>query len=255
MPITDGTTEGMVEDVIVLKYGEPDSLEVVKNNADRLAAVLVEPIQSRNPALQPEAFVKELRRITEENDIALIFDEMITGFRMAPGGMQEIWGVRADMTTYGKVLGGGMPIGCVAGKRRFLDAIDGGAWHYGDESLPGVHTAFVAGTFNQHALSMAAAEAVLDRIAEEGPGLARRLAAMTEDLCRRCDALFEKYGLRCAPRTTVRSSVLNSAKSRRFSTSICSATAFSSGKAETASFRPRTRKRTLTPSSPPWKRG
>lgn len=194
VPITDGTTEGMVEDVIVLKYGEPDSLEVVKNNADRLAAVLVEPIQSRNPALQPEAFVKELRRITEENDIALIFDEMITGFRMAPGGMQEIWGVRADMTTYGKVLGGGMPIGCVAGKRRFLDAIDGGAWHYGDESLPGVHTAFVAGTFNQHALSMAAAEAVLDRIAEEGPGLARRLAAMTEDLCRRCDALFEKYG-------------------------------------------------------------
>lgn len=57
-----------------------------------------------------------------------------------------------------------------------------------------MHTAFVAGTFNQHALSMAAAEAVLDRIAEEGPGLARRLAAMTEDLCRRCDALFEKYG-------------------------------------------------------------
>ena len=76
--------------------------------------------------LQPREFLHELRRITEETGTALVFDEVVTGFRVHPGGAQAYFDIRADMATYGKVVGGGMPIGIVAGKARFLDALDGG---------------------------------------------------------------------------------------------------------------------------------
>ncbi len=193
LPITDGTTQGMVEDTIVLRYGDPKALEFIKNNADSLAAVLVEPIQSRNPALQPYKFVKELRDITKSTDIALIFDEMITGLRMSPGGMQELWGIEADIVTYGKVLGACIPVGAVAGKNRFMDAVDGGKWNYDDTSLPTAHTAFVAGTFSQHPLSMIAAEAVLKRIIDDNGALQKELAEKTKKMCQRLDEIFARY--------------------------------------------------------------
>ena len=65
-------------------------------------------------------------------------DEIVTGFRTHPGGMQAVTGIRADMATYGKVIGGGLPIGILAGKAKFMDALDGGQWSYGDESVPEV---------------------------------------------------------------------------------------------------------------------
>src|SRR5271168_2421130 len=70
--------------------------------------------------------------VTADADIALVFDEMITGFRIHPGGAQAWLDLRADLATYGKIAGGGLPVGIVAGSARFLDAIDGGYWDYGD---------------------------------------------------------------------------------------------------------------------------
>ena len=96
------------------------------DHANEIAAVLVEPIQSRRPEFQPKDFLRNCRTCTEKLDIALIFDEIITGFRLATGGAQEYFGVRADIATYGKILGGGLPIGAIAGCRRFMDALDGG---------------------------------------------------------------------------------------------------------------------------------
>ncbi len=77
---------------------------------------MVEPVRSRNPDLQPVEFIRELRSVTEELGIPLLFDEMVTGFRCHPGGAQAYYGVRADLATYGKVVGGGYPIGVVAGQ-------------------------------------------------------------------------------------------------------------------------------------------
>ncbi len=74
--------------------------------------------------------------ITEQTGSAMILDEVVTGFRLAPGGVQEYLGIRADMCTYGKVIGGGHPIGVLSGKAQYLDALDGGAWQYGDDSGP-----------------------------------------------------------------------------------------------------------------------
>ena len=88
--------------------------------------------------------MQELRAITARHGAALIFDEVVTGFRCHPGGAQAYFGVEADMATYGKVLGGGLPLGVLAGKRQFMDALDGGMWQYGDDSFPEVGVTFTA---------------------------------------------------------------------------------------------------------------
>src|SRR6185503_13169051 len=104
-----------------------------------------------------------------------IFDEIVTGLRVHQGGCQALFGVRADLAAYGKVVAGGMPIGILAGKAQFMDAIDGGAWQYGDESFPEVGVTFFAGTFVRHPLTLAAAKAVLQYLTEQGPALQQRL--------------------------------------------------------------------------------
>ncbi|PWC90784.1 hypothetical protein TSH100_01765 [Azospirillum sp. TSH100] len=191
MPVTDGTPQRMVDDVLVLRYGDPEALEVIRRHAGELAAVLVEPVQSRDLVVQPVEFVRELRSLTAEKDIALIFDEMIMGFRIHPGGAQRYFGVTADICTYGKIVGGGMPIGVVAGSRRFMDAVDGGDWRYGDDSVPRARTAFVAGTFNSHPLTMAAAEAMLLHLKAAGPQLQETLNARTAAMVAELNAFFE----------------------------------------------------------------
>ena len=117
-PIAPGIPQSLVENMLVLDYADPASLEILRAHAHELAAVMVEPVQSRAPGLQPREFMREVRAITEGSGTALIFDEVVTGFRCAPGGAQAYFGVEADMATYGKVIGGGMPIGVLAGRKR-----------------------------------------------------------------------------------------------------------------------------------------
>jgi glutamate-1-semialdehyde aminotransferase len=120
-----------------------------------------------------------LRGITARTGAALFFDEVITGFRAAPGGAQEYFGVRADIATYGKIIGGGLPCAAIAGCSRFLDAFDGGIWRYGDDSGPTAGLTYFAGTMVRHPLAMAAAKAVLTRIQAEGPAFQRDLGERT----------------------------------------------------------------------------
>ncbi len=111
---------------------------------------------------------------------------MVTGFRSHPGGAQAVFGVRADMATYGKVAGGGLPIGIVTGSAMYMDALDGGAWQFGDDSVPTADMTWFAGTFVRHPLSLAAAKATLEHLKSEGPQLQERLNAratrLTDDL-------------------------------------------------------------------------
>jgi amino acid adenylation domain-containing protein len=185
-PVAPGIPAGAVEDLWVLEYGTDESLDFIRAHAGEVAAVIVEPVQSRRPVLQPREFLQEVRRITAAAGALLIFDEMITGFRIHPGGAQAWFDVRADLATYGKVLGGGMPIGVVAGRAQYMDAIDGGRWQYGDASYPAVDRTVFGGTFCQHPTAMIAVLAVLRHLKEQGPGLQealnRRTAAMAETL-------------------------------------------------------------------------
>jgi natural product biosynthesis luciferase-like monooxygenase protein/amino acid adenylation domain-containing protein len=193
-PLVGGVTPGAVADVLVLTYGAPESLQIIRDHAGELAAVMVEPVQSRRPDFRPKEFLLELRALTQEAGIALIFDEMITGFRIHPGGAQAWYGIRADLATYGKIAGGGLPVGIVAGSARFMDAIDGGFWNYGDASYPQADTTFVAGTFNKNPLSTAAVHAVLAEIKRQGPGLQERLNQRTADLVARLNDVFAREG-------------------------------------------------------------
>jgi natural product biosynthesis luciferase-like monooxygenase protein len=192
IPIAPGIPQHIVDEVLVLEYGSPDALEILKQHAHELAAVLVEPVQSRQPDLQPVEFLKEVRRITEQSETALIFDELVTGFRVHPGGCQALWGIKADMATYGKVIGGGMPIGAICGKAMYLDALDGGNWQYGDASFPEVGVTFFAGTFVRHQLAIRSTLSVLTRIKREGPALQERVSARCAVLVDTLNAFFEE---------------------------------------------------------------
>ena len=190
-PLALGVPPSIGSDVVVLDYGSAEALNYLQTQGQDLAAVLVEPIQSNNPLLQPTQFLQSLRQITSKMGVALIFDEMITGFRAHPGGAQALFGVQADIATYGKVIAGGMPIGVVAGKARYLDSIDGGMWNYGDKSYPGVDRTFFGGTFNQHPLAMVAARAVLKHLKEQGPGLQQQLNERTAALADTLNRYFQ----------------------------------------------------------------
>lgn len=177
VPAAPGILRNTAEHVMVLDYGTPESLQFIREHAHELAAVLVEPVQSRRPDFQPLEFLRELRQITQQAGALYIFDEVVTGFRAHPAGAQGAFGIKADLATYGKVVGGGYPIGVIAGKREFMDALDGGQWQFGDDSIPSVGVTYFAGTFVRHPLALAAANAVLTHIQQQGPALQERLNA------------------------------------------------------------------------------
>jgi amino acid adenylation domain-containing protein/non-ribosomal peptide synthase protein (TIGR01720 family) len=199
IPMAPGVPQKMAEDVLVLDYGDDQSLAIIQEHASELAAVLVEPVQSRHPDVQPRAFLQRLRALTTEANIALIFDETITGFRILPGGAQEWFGVKADIATYGKIVGGGMPIGVVTGKALYMDSIDGGMWQYGDMSYPQAEVTIFGGTFSKHPLALAAARAVLLKLKQEGAALQERLNERTARMVAALNAFFtaEHVPIRC----------------------------------------------------------
>ncbi|MFC6646345.1 amino acid adenylation domain-containing protein [Granulicella cerasi] len=190
MPIAPGIPQENVGNVTVLEYGTEASMQWLRENANDLAAVLIEPVQTRHPEVQPFEFIREVRRLTEESGTTMILDEVVTGFRVAPGGMQEYLGIRADLCTYGKVVGGGYPIGVLSGKAKWMDALDGGAWNFGDASTPEVGMTFFAGTFVRHPQALSIARAVLTFLNEQGPELQKTLNAKTRRMEQDVNAMF-----------------------------------------------------------------
>ncbi|MCV9935355.1 amino acid adenylation domain-containing protein [Boseaceae bacterium BT-24-1] len=194
VPAAPGIPAAAVGRMTVLDYGTDQSLAWLREHAQELAAVLVEPVQSRRPGYLPAAFLKELRAITEQAGTALVFDEVVTGFRVHPAGVQALLGIRPDLATYGKVVGGGLPVGLLAGEPRFMDALDGGAWRFGDDSAPEVGVTFFAGTFVRHPLALAATVAVLKHVKEKGPALTEALTQRMQRLVEDLRRIFTKAG-------------------------------------------------------------
>ncbi|MBK1439222.1 amino acid adenylation domain-containing protein [Parapedobacter sp. ISTM3] len=193
-PAAPGIMPEAVQNMLILDYGTEESLRIIRERANELAAVLVEPIQSRRPEFVPIEFLKALREITEQSGTALIFDEVISGFRFHPRGAQGLFGITADIGTYGKVAGAGISIGIIAGKKRFMDALDGGFWQFGDESMPEAGVTYFAGTFVRHPLALATTKASLEYLKAQGPQLQENLNRNTEYLANRLNAISERYG-------------------------------------------------------------
>jgi amino acid adenylation domain-containing protein len=193
-PSAPGVSPLPLGDVLMLDFDEPASLELLRKHLHEIALVMVEPVQSRRPDLQPFAFLRELRRMTREAGTLLLFDELITGFRMGPGGAQQFFGIDADLVTYGKIVAGGLPMGVVAGKREPMSVFDGGTWQYGDDSYPPAQRTLFAGAFWKHPLSMAVAVSVLGEIQRRGQPMYDRLNERTARLVERMNAFFETGG-------------------------------------------------------------
>jgi len=192
-PAAPGVPHEAVQNALVLDYGDANALEIIEKNADEIAAVLVEPVQSRRPEFRPYEFLKELRNVTAKNEIVYIFDEVITGFRMHQAGIQGIIGIQADLTSYGKVPGGGLPIGIMAGKSQFMDTLDGGFWQYGDLSKPESGVTYFAGTFVRHPLALASSLAALNYLKNEGNSLQDKLNRMCEAMVDEMNFIAEKH--------------------------------------------------------------
>ena len=153
-----GVPATTIDDVLLLPYRGESAFELIRQYADELAVVVIEPVQGSNPTLECREFLAELIEVTRAAGVLLMFDEVITGFRLAYGGAQSLFGLTPDLATYGKTLGGGMPIGAVAGPADILARFD---WHQ-QATTPG--RVFAGGTFGGNPLTMRAGAVTIEHL-------------------------------------------------------------------------------------------
>ena len=158
-PSSPGVTPGTAADSITVPFNDLEAVEkAVVENRDEIAAVIVEPVAGNMGVIPPApGFLQGLRDITAEMDIVLIFDEVITGFRVSQGGAQELYGVTPDLTTLGKIIGGGLPVGAFGGRREIMSDIS-----------PLGKMVSQAGTLSGNPLAMTAGYETLRRLQEPG---------------------------------------------------------------------------------------
>lgn len=159
IPDSEGIPSATFAEVVLAPWNDVPALErLIRQHGRELAAVITEPIMANMGCILPrEGYLQRLRELTRECGVVLIFDEVVTGFRYAPGGCQEYYGIKPDLSTFGKALGAGFPVGAVAGPRAILDRMrwgEGMVLHYG--------------TFNGHRLTMKVIAANLDLLSGTG---------------------------------------------------------------------------------------
>lgn len=150
-PNSPGVTEGTAKDTLLAPFNDLEAVkQIVSENKDEIAAIIVEPVAGNMGCVLPESgFLEGLRSICDANKIVLIFDEVMTGFRLAKGGAQERLGVIPDLTTLGKIIGGGLPVGAYGGKKEIMDYVSP------------VGPVYQAGTLSGNPVAMAAGHAML----------------------------------------------------------------------------------------------
>ncbi len=178
-----GVPADFTKHTILLAFNNIEKLrKAFERYGDKIAAVIVEPVAANMGVVLPKAgFLREIRKLCSEYKSILIFDEVVTGFRVGYGSVQDIFDVRADLTCLGKVIGGGLPIGACGGRAKYMD------------NLSPEGKVYQAGTLSGNPVCVAAGIATLKQLKADNPY--RRLALSTEKLCERVSAEFAKAGV------------------------------------------------------------
>ena len=154
LPDSPGVTKNTAKDTLIAEYNDLDSVEkLLKEKIDGVAAIIVEPVAGNMGLVLPnKTFLQGLRDLSDKYNCVLIFDEVMTGFRLAPGGAQEYYNVKADLTTLGKIIGGGLPVGAYGGKKEIMDFLAPNG------------PVYQAGTLSGNPLAMSAGLTVLNKL-------------------------------------------------------------------------------------------
>ena len=184
-PNSPGVTQGTAKDTLLAEYNNSEQVEeLFKNNPEQIAAIIVEPIAGNMGCILPENnFLQNLRKICDENGAVLIFDEVMTGFRLAFGGAQERLNVKADLVTFGKVIGGGLPVGAFAGRDEIMNYL----------SPRG--NVYQAGTLSGNPLAMRAGLKTLQLIKKD-PDFYNKLDKTTETLDFEIGKILNEKGIK-----------------------------------------------------------
>ena len=183
-PNSPGVTQGTAKDTLIAPYNNLKFVErLIENNIDEIAAIIIEPVAGNMGCIVPkDGFIEGLRVLCDKNDILLIFDEVMTGFRLASGGAQELLGVNADIVTYGKVIGGGLPVGAFASRNEIM------------KELSPEGSVYQAGTLSGNPLAMSAGIATLTEL-KENNGIYKSLEEKSLYLEKEMIKVLEKTSL------------------------------------------------------------
>lgn len=188
VPTSPGVTKGNAADTLIADFNDLQSVkDLVSANKGEVAAIIVEPIAGNMGVIKSsEEFVKGLRQLCDDEKIVLIFDEVMTGFRVASGGAQEVLGVKPDMTTFGKIIGGGLPVGAFGGKKEIM------------QKIAPLGPVYQAGTLSGNPLAMSAGYAALKHIKDHPEiynELEEKSAYLAKGMQDNLDKLGKKYAM------------------------------------------------------------
>ncbi len=183
-PDSPGVTAGTARDTLIAPFNNLQAIEeIIETNKDQIAAIILEPVVGNMGCVIPQpGYLAGLRKLCDQNNVILIFDEVMTGFRLSPGGAQQLYGVTPDMTTLGKIIGGGLPVGAYGGKKEIMD------------SVSPVGPVYQAGTLSGNPLAIAAGLAML-RLLNKNQEIYGQLNQQTTALVEGIRAQCQEKGL------------------------------------------------------------
>ncbi|QAA81774.1 glutamate-1-semialdehyde-2,1-aminomutase [Aequorivita sp. H23M31] len=184
-PNSPGVTAGTAKDTLLATYNDLNSVSrLISANKDEIACIIIEPVAGNMGCIPPKkGFLEGLRELCDEHQILLIFDEVMTGFRLAPGGAQQLFGINADIVAFGKIIGGGLPVGAFAARAEIMDF------------LAPIGPVYQAGTLSGNPLAMAAGLAMLKEL-NGNPGIFDSINKKTEYLHRGLDQVLSEGGIK-----------------------------------------------------------
>jgi glutamate-1-semialdehyde 2,1-aminomutase len=184
VPDSAGVTKGTAKDTLIVPFNDLEAIEkLISGNKNEIAAIILEPVVGNMGCVPPQpGYLEGLRKICDAHNVVLIFDEVMTGFRLALGGAQERFNVKPDMTTMGKIIGGGLPVGAYGGKKEIMDCVSP------------VGPVYQAGTLSGNPLAMAAGLAMLKYL-KQHPEVYTQLDGSASLLAEGINKQFEEAGV------------------------------------------------------------